>query len=125
MATEINNPTLAGVTLPFPSAASINPEWIMAEHTTLGGRTRRQVMARKYSYVLTWDFMRVSDYNALETEINIQTNKTFVYDKWPQSASPGVLVLASLSARELQVGAGDSNFLSSVTLTLIEVNSRI
>jgi len=125
MATEINQPTFGAATLPFPSDANIEPSWVFGEVTTLGGKTRRDVMARKYKYTLRWNLMSVSDYDALEDVVNALVAATFVYDKWPESSNPGVSCLGTLSVRKLQYGTGDTNYLSSVTLTLIEVNSRI
>jgi len=125
MATTISKPTLGAVTMPFPSEAIIEPFWIFAENTTLGGKTKRDVMARKYKYTLRWNYMVVDKYDALEAVINALVAVTFVYDKWPQSATPGISCLATLSARKLEKGSGDSDFWSSVTLTLTEVSSRI
>lgn len=124
MANIIPKPTFGVATMPFPSEAAITPIWVSAENTTLGGKTRRDVMARKYSYTLRWDYMKVADYNSLEAVVNALVAATFTYEKFPQSAS-GVSCLGSLSARSLQYGVGDSIFLSRVTLTLTEVDSRI
>ena len=121
---NINAPTFGVATLPFPSEAIITPIWVSADNITLGGKTRRDVMARKYQYTLSWNYMSVTDYNALETVINALVAATFIYAKWPQSITPGVSCLASLSARKLEAGVGDS-YWSSVTLVLIEVESRI
>ena len=121
---EISRPTLGGVTIPFPSEATITPVWVSADNVTLGGKTRREVMARKYQYTLSWNYMSVTDYNNLETVVNTLTAATFIYDKWPQSATTGVSCLATLSARKLESGVG-TEFWSSVTLTLIEIESRI
>lgn len=122
---NIDRPTFGGVTMPFPSDTNIEPSWIFGEVTTLGGKTRRDVMARKYKYTLKWSYIKVSDYDALETIINGLVATTFIYGKWPQSVSPGVSCLGNLSARKLKHGVGDSNYWSDVTLILIEVNSRI
>lgn len=121
---NISKPQLGAATLPFPSAASVEPVWLIAEQITLGGTTRRDIMARKYKYVLKWDYISVSDYSALETEINTLSELIFSYGKWPKSAA-GVSVLATLSTRELKVGVGDEHFYSSVSLECTEVNSRI
>jgi len=121
---EISRPTLGGVTLPFPSEATITPVWVSADNVTLGGKTRREIMARKYQYTLNWNYMSVTDYNNLETVVNTLTASMFIYDKWPQSSSPGVSCLVTLSARKLESGVG-TEFWSSVTLTLVEVESRI
>ncbi len=120
---QINKPTWGAATMPFPSAATIMPVWVQGEVTTLGGKTRRDVMARKYKYVLTWRYMKVSDYDALEVVSNTLLATTFTYGKWPQSAG-GISCLGSLSVRKLEHGPGDSDYWSSVTLTLIEVDGR-
>jgi hypothetical protein len=126
MGTQISAPTLGGSTLPYPGAGTrIEPIWVSADHTTIGGKTRREVMARKYKYILVYPVMSVDDYNTLETKVNGLVAVTFVYNKWPQSTTAGVSVLAELSARELVYGTGDTSYWSSVTLTLTEVNSRI
>jgi hypothetical protein len=121
----ISKPTFGAATLPFPDEAVVTPIWVSADNQTLGGKTRRDVMARKYQYTLKWEYMSASDYNSLETVINGLVAATFIYGKWPQSATPGVSCLGTLSARTLTVGVGDSDFYSAVTLTLIEVSSRI
>jgi len=123
---NISKPSFGAATnMPFPSGATIEPFWVFGEVTTLGGKTRRDVMARKYKYTLTWDYMSVTHYDALEAVINALVAATFVYDKWPHSASPGVSCLGTLSARRLEHGTGDTDYWSSVTLTLTETNSRI
>jgi len=121
---EIARPTIGGVTIPFPSEAIIKPVWVSAENITLGGKTRRDIMARKYEYTLSWNYMSVTDYNNLEAVTNLLVASIFVYAKWPQSVSPGISCLTTLSARKLESGVGDS-FWSSVTLALTEVESRI
>ncbi len=100
MATTISKPTLGAVTMPFPSEATIEPLWIFGENITLGGKTKRDVMARKYKYTLRWDLVIVSKYDALEAVVNALVAATFIYDKWPQSTTPGVSCLATLSARK-------------------------
>jgi hypothetical protein len=124
MSEIIASPTFGSATLPFPDAATISPIWISAENLTLGGKTRRDVMARKYQYTMSWNYMSVNDYNALETVINALSSATFTYAKWPQSTS-GVSCLGKLADRKLVYGVGDTSFYSNVTLTLIEENSRI
>jgi hypothetical protein len=119
----ISQPTLGGTTLPFPSAASVEPVWIEAVQDTIGGTTRKDVMARKYKYSMKWDYMDTAYFDALESIVNTLSSTTFVYEKWPQ-CSAGVEVIPKLSARELKSGAGDE-FYSSVSLECIEVNSRI
>ncbi|GAF84225.1 unnamed protein product [marine sediment metagenome] len=123
MATEISQPIFGASTMPFPSEATIEPFWVFGEITTLGGKTRRDVMARKYKYTLRWSLMSVTDYDNLEAVINALVAATFTYEKWPHSTS-GVSCLGTLSARRLEYGAGDTNYLSSVTLILTEVSAR-
>lgn len=122
---NITFPTWGSTTLPFPSEAVIKPIWISANNLTLGGKTRRDVMARKYEYTFKWDYMSVTDYNNLETVVNLLIAATFIYGKWPQSVTPGVSCLGTLSARNLEVGVGDTDYWSSVSLILTEVESRI
>jgi len=122
--TQIQRPTFGAATMPFPDEAIIVPIWVSAENTTLGGKTRRDVMARKYQYTFKWKYMNDTDYTALETVINTLVAATFTYGKWPQSTS-GVDCLGTLSQRKLEVGVGDSSFFSSVTLTLIEEENRL
>jgi len=121
---SINKPTLGAATMPFPDEANIKPDWVSAEVTTLGGKTRRDVMARKYQYTLKWNYMKVSDYDSLETVVNALVAADFTYGKWPQSAV-AVSCLGALSERKLMHGVGESAFFSGVTLTLIEVESRL
>lgn len=121
---QINKPTIGGVTLPFPSGASIEPILLSAEQTTLGGKTRVDVMARKYKYVMKWDFLDNVYYDAMEAIVNSLAAVTFVYEKWPQSSS-GITVIPKLSARELKLGVGSEYFYSTVTLECTEVDSRI
>ena len=126
MATEISEPTLGGVTIPHPGSGSrVEPVWIAAKHTTIGGKTRQEVMARKYQYIFIYEVMDKTTYEAVEAIVNGLSAITLIYDKYPQCESPGVSVLAEMSARELVAGTGNDDFWSSVTLTLTEVNSRI
>jgi len=125
MGTDISAPTLGGATLPHPSSGSyIEPIWISADNITLGGKTRREVMARKYRYTLNYDVMDTDTYDALETVVNGLVAITFTYAKWTQSTA-GVSVLADLSSREPVAGTGSTGYWSKVTLTLTEVSSRI
>ncbi len=126
MSSSIDRPTLGGVTIPHPGAGSrVVPVWVASKHTTIGGKTRQEVMARKYRYILVYQVMSKDTYDTLEAKVNELAAATFVYDKYTQSASPGVSVIAELSARELVAGAGNDEFWSSVTLTMEEVSSRI
>lgn len=123
--TSLLLPTLNSTELPHPGRGTkIEPIWIEAKNTTLAGKTRQDVMARKYRYILFYEVMSVSRYNALEAIANGLVAVTFTYGKWPQSES-GVSVLVEISARELVAGAGANTYWSSVTVTLTEVNSRI
>jgi len=121
---DISKPEFGTAELPFPDAATISPIWISSDVTTLGGKTRRDVMARKYQYTLKWNYMKVAHYNELEDVVNALVAATFTYGKWPQSAS-GISCLAELSTRKLEAGAGDSSYFSSVTLTLTEEETRL
>jgi len=120
---NISKPSLGEATLPYPSAATIEPIWYTAEQTTLGGTTRQDIMSRKYKYAMSWDYMSAEDFTNLENVVNTLSAVTFIYGKWPQ-CSNGILVIPKLSERTLKSGVGDV-FWSSVKLECIEVNSRI
>jgi len=120
----IGQPSFGGLTLPFPDYADISPEWGAIDNTALKGKTRRGVMSRKYQYQFKWNTMKVEYYNNLELIANSLEASQFVYGKWPQSRE-GVICLGSLSPRKLTYKDGDSVYLSSVILILIEVESRI
>ena len=120
----IGKPSFGVVSLPFPDYADISPEWEYAENMVLSGKTRRNVMARKYQYKFKWNTMKVEYYDNLEAVTNSLEASQFVYGKWPQSRE-GVICLGSLSPRKLTYKDGDSVYLSSVILILIEVESRI
>jgi hypothetical protein len=124
MSDVINKPTFGSAELPFPDVATIDPIWISSDHNTLGGKTRRDIMARKYQYTLQWKYMKVNAYNSIEGMVNTFTPQTFTYEKWPQSES-GVTCIGKLSERKLEVGVGDTYYYSSVTLTLIEEDTRL
>jgi hypothetical protein len=120
------NPTLGGATLPCPQSSSREYVIKKAEAETLGGTKRWDIMARKYTYVLKYQFVTVSEYEAIETKVNTLVPMTFIWDKYDSCATPGVSVLASVSTRTPRTpGNKDSDFYSEVTLTLEEVSSRI
>lgn len=120
------NPTLGGTTLDCPQSSSRDYVLKKAETETLGGTKRWDIMARKYIYTLKYDYISVTEYEALETKVNLLTAQTFIWDKFASCASPGVSVLANLSARTPKnPGNKDTEFYSEVTLTLEEVSSRI
>jgi len=119
------NPVLGSTTLSCPTDSS--REYILkkAEQETLGGKTRWDVMARKYRYIIHWSHMNVADYDALEGEINNLTAQTFTWDKYT-STSSGISVLAVLKERTPKTpGNQSTDFYSDVTLELTEVSSRI
>lgn len=94
--------------------------------TSLYGTDFIDVNYRKYEYVLTWDAMWSTDYEALEDMINDAiddgSSLTFTYPKFPSSSS-GVEVVARLSSRDRAGGSGESYY-SKVVLTLKEVNKQ-
>jgi hypothetical protein len=90
----------------------------------LNGKAHQRVTYQKYKYTLVWDWMKIADYNALETYCNELKTRTFIYNKFPQSADPGVEVTISLSDRTPKVYYANKEYYSSVTLTLIEVAAR-
>ena len=118
--------TLGGTTLPCPKDSTRQYILKKADVETLGGKTRWDVMARKYKYTLRWDFISVTDYDALEDKVNTLVPLTFIWDKYTSTTSPGVSVLASLSDRKpTTAGNQSTGFYSDVTLELIEVDTRL
>jgi hypothetical protein len=120
----IHKPNFGGIELPYPDYADIIPEWESAENTSIAGKTRTSLFARKYRYTMQWNYLKIDYYEALETVINNLDGVYFNYGKWPQSTD-GTLCLGRLSKRSLTYGPGNIFYLSDVTLSLIEVNSRI
>lgn len=124
----ISKPTLNGVTLPYPSAISCERIEIAAEQVTMNATTQKDLMGMKYQYVLEYSHMSVTYFNNLLAVIDTLAPATFVYDKFPQSVSPGVSVLASIGKRDVvhtPSGTGDTAYYSHITLVLTEVNGRI
>ncbi len=123
----INKPTLGDATLPYPSGISQRRLENSAEQTTLGGATRKDIMSYKYEYTLTYDYMSVTYFNNLLTELDKLSPLLFTYGKFPHCAN-GVWVLPSINERSVKQtpsGTGDSAYYSSVTITLKEVYGRI
>jgi hypothetical protein len=120
---QIHKPNYGGITLPYPDYADISPNLESAENTSLLGKTRISVFANKYNYTMRWNYLKLDYYEDLENVINNFDAAYFNYGKWPQSTD-GILCLGRLSKRQLTYGAGDTFYLSDVTLNLTEVNTR-
>ena len=93
-------------------------------NTAINGDTFKKREYYKYNYTLQWDWIKSDDYDTLEALCNAISTKTFIYDRYPQSASPGIEVLASLSKRNLKSYYGSTGYYSAVVLTLTEINAR-
>jgi hypothetical protein len=110
-----------------PSDWSIDVQSSISQNTTLNGTVTKDVMYRKYIYVLTWEAMSKTDFDELNTLINYHNDNSqnilFTYTKWAQSATVREVVSLPLE-RSMRAGSGSSNYYQSVTLTLIEVNKR-
>lgn len=119
-----DNLSLAGTTLPDVTRASIAPVDERVVNFGINGSAFHKLQYYKYAYTLEWEWMRVADYDALEAICNALSTKLFVYDKFPQSADPGVSVLAELSDRTPKAYYDGADYYSGVTLTLIEVDAR-
>ena len=128
MPSVISQPTLGGVTLPYPSGISIDRAEVSAEQTTMKATTNKDVMGYKYIYTLEYSYMSVAYFNNLLTVIDTLLPATFIYDKFPQSANAGVSVIPSIGKRTVKhttSGTGDTAYYSGVTLLLKEVSGRI
>ena len=127
----MNNPTLSNgvttVTLPMPSGWEVVP--IIGENVSrsIGGVELIDTTYRKNQYILVWDAMWSSDFEALVNLINGHIddgdNLVFVFDKFPESYTPGIQVTARMSSRKMKAGSGQA-FYSSTQLTLTELNPR-
>lgn len=110
-----------------PSDWTVKPLLAISEKDSLDGSRLKDVLWRKYEYVLVWDAMSKTDYDNLETLFNYShdtpANITFTYPKWSQSAS-GATVVGRLSDRGRAGGSGSSIFYSKVTIVLTEISKR-
>jgi len=121
----MGNPVLGSTTLTCPRQSTITPLVKKGEFLTLGGKSRWDITGMKYEYQLHWEFINITDYEAMETEVKALVPVTFTWDKYTACAS-GVSVYAELSARAPKTaGDKDTDFYSDVVLTLTEVNNRI
>jgi hypothetical protein len=111
-----------------PSDWSVKVDSAIVESTTLGGTSLKDVMYRKYSYILKWEAMSKTDYQNLQALINYHndtgTSINFVYTKWAESSVVREVV-ADLLERDRMMGSGSVTYYQTVTLTLKEKNSRI
>ncbi len=119
-------PTLGAVTLPYPTSWSITPIIGEVAATSLSGKTRTDVIYRKYKYTLRYEALTKTDYetvlNAVNDSLDNGTTPTFTYDKI--SVASGVVVIPSISDAERVFGAGN-DYRIRVDVELLEVNSRI
>ena len=119
-------PTLGAVTLPYPTNWSITPIIGEVAATSLSGKTRTDVIYRKYKYTLQYDALSKNDYesvlNAINDSLDNGTTPIFTYDKI--SAANGVSVIPSISEAERAFGAGN-DYRIRVSIELLEINSRI
>jgi hypothetical protein len=108
--------------MPDPTESRISPVF-PSKTETLGGKSRREVLGRKYKYDIRWNFMTSIDYNSLETLVNVGNPVTLTYNKYPQSQD-GVSVEAQISERT-HIAMVGNDFYSDVSLTLTEVSNRL
>src|SRR5574343_301300 len=114
----MNQPSLTldttTINLPFPTDWSVTP--IIGENvqTSLAGTDFIDVGFRKYEYTLSWETIWSDDYDELEDMINdsidLGSTLTFIYDKFPQTQTPGAIVVGRLSARKQKAGSGQAYY---------------
>lgn len=111
-----------------PSDWSVESIIGKAQSRTLDGTEVKDLTWRKYEYVLTWDAMSLTDFEALAALIEFHNDNglsiLFTYDKFASSIS-GVEVFADPLTRKRKGGSGASQYYQNVELRLTEVNSRM
>ncbi len=121
----MTSPILNTTTLPAPTFSTQELLINKSVVETAQNKTAWGVRSQKYRYVLTWNFMTVADYDALEILVNDFDPLTFIWDKYSTTISPGISVLAQLSDRRaITVGTQTTSFYSKVALTLTEMDAR-
>lgn len=111
-----------------PNGWSVNPIGGYVKNITLGGTQVKDVMYRKYEYILSWDSMHKDDFELLQQLVNYHNdegeNILFSYNKFESTTSP-IECHCDLLERSFASGSGSSDYYQSVTMTLTEVSSRI
>ena len=122
----MSQPILGAVTLPYPTNWRISPVIGEVAATTLSGRTRSDILYRKYKYILSYDALSKNEYEtllaAINTSLDAGSTPLFSYDKIGEAVTP-VAVIPSLSDAERVFGAGNE-YRIRITLELLEVTSR-
>jgi len=114
------------IALPCPRDSRRENVINKGEFRTIGGKTRWDIMGRKYRYILHWDFMSVEDYDIIETLVNSFSELTFIWNRYPSAQGDGVHVWATIPTRNPATpGNQTTGFYSEVNLELLEVESRI
>lgn len=127
----MNKPNLVcgsyNVSPEHPSDWDVPAASAIAKNTSLGGTDLKDTMWRKYTYVLSWEAMSLTDFENLEDLINYHNDSgtpiSFVYEKFRQSSTIQ-LVHADPLTRKRTGGSGKVLYYQNVTLTLVEVNPR-
>lgn len=98
-----------------------------AENVTLGGVNTKDIVYRKYQYVLKWEAISLEDYEKLEAiylaHLDQEVPVTFAYRKW-ESAFNGVDCMMKMSKQGFVGGSGETGYYSNITVTLAEVDNR-
>lgn len=106
--------TIGNVTLPAPNGFKTIPRVKGAFVETLDGTTRRAIQAVKNTYVVEYNLLSTTDYDAIQAEFDLHNVSNFVYEELGIDTT----VHIDLSDREFIPGAG--NYVSHVVLTLTE-----
>lgn len=111
-----------------PSNWEVKPIGGYVKDVTLGGTHVKDVMYRKYQYVLVWDAMSKEDFDDMQELVNYHNDQgddiLFTYAKWPMTVDP-VECHCDLLSRGFVAGSGATDYYQSVTITLTEKSSRI
>lgn len=114
--------SLGGIEFPEPTSSLIRPAF-PGTTETLAGKSRKEVLGRKYSYEIEWGFMDIATYTNLESVVNSGGPIYLVYKRYLQSEMVAV-VLPELSERTHVAMTNGADFYSNVRVTLTEVLNR-
>lgn len=95
--------TLGSITLPTPTDFQKIPIEVSATHLTLDGQTKKDIIKRKWQYILTFDHLTQTEVDNILTEYNYQTVRTFSVSE-TNLIIAGTSVHVELSTREYLPG---------------------
>lgn len=109
---------LNGVNITRPKDFKRNPLFIGGDAEMLDGTTKRDIVSRKESFVLSWELMSRSTFDAILAIIELNTPVTFQVDDGNLSIG-STSVLTRIS--NVDYSTPGSSYLASVSIELIEV----